>query len=260
MVQMARSFIFAVLMAVLFLTVPAAMAEVYMLRDSRGVIFFTDHLPENKLNFTVLKKYDFQGQRSGARSRGYYGSSSGRLIFPSSYDSIIASAAARYNLDIRLIKSVIKVESGFNPYAVSRKGARGLMQLMPQTARDMNVSNAFDPADNINGGARYLRLMLNEFGGNQRLALAAYNAGPDAVKKFRGVPPYQETIDYVNRVNYAYSRLAGRIGAVEEPVTVARLEPSSARAKKTVFYTYKEEGGSSVFTDRPVGKKKILSD
>lgn len=117
-----------------------------------------------------------------------------------SFDDIISRYSNHYGLDDALVRAVIKAESNYNPQARSNKGAQGLMQLIPETARDMQVSDPFDPEDNIRGGSRYLRLMLDEFGGNVELALAAYNAGPNAVKRFGGIPPYQETQNYVVKV------------------------------------------------------------
>ena len=116
------------------------------------------------------------------------------------YENIIKSAAQKYNLPERLISSVIKHESSFKNNTVSHAGAQGLMQLMPGTAKFLGVTNSFDPAQNINGGAKYLRQMLNQFNGNMELAIAAYNAGPGNVKKYGGIPPFKETQNYVKRV------------------------------------------------------------
>jgi soluble lytic murein transglycosylase len=117
------------------------------------------------------------------------------------YDSVIQMAAAKYGVEAALIKAVIKAESNFDPSAVSRKGAIGLMQLMPATAADLKVSDPYNPRQNIEGGTRYLRYLTGLFDKDLRLVIAAYNAGENAVIRYgRGIPPYRETRDYVNRV------------------------------------------------------------
>lgn len=126
------------------------------------------------------------------------------------WDPHVQAAAQRYDLPAPLIKAVIAAESAFNPRAVSRRGALGLMQLMPATARDLEVSDAFDPAQNIDGGSRYLRLLWTQYDGDLHRTLAAYNAGPEAVKKARGgIPRIAETQEYVRRVMALYQAYIG---------------------------------------------------
>jgi soluble lytic murein transglycosylase-like protein len=121
-------------------------------------------------------------------------------VDPKNFDSLISEFAKKYAVDFALIKAMIRAESGFNPRAVSRKGAKGLMQLMPETALRMNVSNAFNPKENIEGGVRYFKYLLSLFNNDLRLSLAAYNAGENVVAQLGTIPPYRETVDYVRRV------------------------------------------------------------
>jgi soluble lytic murein transglycosylase-like protein len=118
----------------------------------------------------------------------------------SSVESCIQQSAAKYNLSPELIRSIIRAESNFQPHAVSSAGAQGLMQLMPETAKELGVTNPFDVRQNIDGGSRYLRQMLDRFSGDLKLALAAYNAGPGAVVQYNGDVPFSETQQYVKRV------------------------------------------------------------
>jgi len=127
-----------------------------------------------------------------------------RLARPCPYDDLIRDAAGAHGMDPQLLKSVMLVESGFNPAAVSRKGAVGLMQLMPATARLYGVRNARDARENISGGARYLNYLLNLYSGDLENTLAAYNAGEGAVEKYRGIPLYDETVLYVHKTFTAY--------------------------------------------------------
>jgi len=116
------------------------------------------------------------------------------------YDPLISRAAEKYGVDYALVKAVIKVESNFNPFAISNAGARGLMQLMPETANALRVNDPFHPEDNIEGGVRHLRYLSDLFKGNLQLVLAAYNAGEEAVFRYNDVPPYRETRTYIQRV------------------------------------------------------------
>ena len=127
-----------------------------------------------------------------------------RAVSSAELDSIIQTAAQRHNVDPNLVRAVIKVESNFNPRAVSPKGAMGLMQLMPATARNLNVSNPFDPEQNVDAGVRHLRELLDSYQGDVSLSLAAYNAGSGAVARSKGVPPYSETRQYVRRITKLY--------------------------------------------------------
>jgi soluble lytic murein transglycosylase-like protein len=119
-------------------------------------------------------------------------------------DAAIDAAATRHNVDPSLVRAVIKVESNFNPNAVSRKGAMGLMQLMPQTARQLNVVNPFDPGQNVDAGVRHLKHLMESYGGDVKLGLAAYNAGPGAVARSAGIPHFNETRNYVKRITQLY--------------------------------------------------------
>jgi soluble lytic murein transglycosylase-like protein len=121
-------------------------------------------------------------------------------IFKSKFDATIIEAAKKFDVDAALVSAVIKAESDFNPHELSNKGAQGLMQLMPGTAARFGVTNSFDPVANIYGGTRYLRWLLTKFDGNADLAVAAYNAGEGNVWKYNGVPPFRETINYINRI------------------------------------------------------------
>jgi soluble lytic murein transglycosylase-like protein len=127
-------------------------------------------------------------------------STTSKLSFTGSFDDLIQSASEKYGVDAGLIRAVIQAESNFNPNAVSSAGAEGLMQLMPATANSLGVQNPFDPAQNVEGGVHLLSDLLNRYDGNASLALAAYNAGPGAVAQYGGIPPYQETQTYVQRV------------------------------------------------------------
>ncbi len=156
------------------------LAGIYRYVDEYGHIHFTNVPTTNKFRF-----YRSEGEKY-------------RL------ETLIAHFAAKFKLDKSLIKAVIKVESDFNPHVVSSKGAQGLMQLMPETAQEVGVKNPFDPSDSIYGGSLYLRKMLDSFDMNLDYALAAYNAGPNVVRKYGGIPPFEETQNYVKKVKHYF--------------------------------------------------------
>jgi soluble lytic murein transglycosylase len=158
----------------------AAQGAIYRYVDQSGRICFT--------NVPTSGQY-----RPYRKDRGSHG-----------LEHLISHFAEKFQLDAALVKAVIKVESNFNPQVVSTKGAKGLMQLMPETAGEVGVSNPFDPSESIYGGSRYLRKMLDSFDRNLDYALAAYNAGPSMVRKYGGIPPYAETRNYVRRVKYYF--------------------------------------------------------
>ncbi len=165
----------------LFSCFATARGDIYKYVDPNGVIHFTNTPTGNQYRFYLKET-----------SNGYNGEEP--------ISDVIARYAKAFNLEEALIKAVIKVESDYNPKAVSSRGAQGMMQLIPETARLMDVGDPFNPEENIRGGSRYLRKMLDEFGGNLELALAAYNAGPGSVRRHGGVPPFAETRQYIKRV------------------------------------------------------------
>lgn len=165
-------------------------------RTLRGLLFgmFAMSLPSHLSKPTNIKI---------TTSEGFVSTSEAFHPLPATiaYNDAIAEAAHLYNLDPNLIRAIIRAESAFNPFAVSRAGAQGLMQLMPAVAEELNVLDPFDPRQNIFGGARYLRWLLDRNDGNLDLAVASYNAGPGAVDRYNGIPPYRETRNYVKKVN-----------------------------------------------------------
>ncbi len=157
-------------------------ADIYRYTDARGVIHFT-----NAPAHQSYTRISLENRHAKAACK--------------KYDPVISLLCKKYAVDEALVKAVIKAESDFDPMAVSKKGAQGLMQLMPETARDLSVSNPFHPVQNMDGGIRYLRRLLDQFQGNLHLALAAYNAGENAVVQYNNsIPPFEETRTYVKRV------------------------------------------------------------
>ena len=176
----------------------AADAQIFVYKDVYGRTFFSD-TPQHE-GFTRYQPRSEYELRAGVHEREL------SARYTRAYDPAIKRASREYGVSAALVKAVIAAESGFDPSATSRKGALGLMQLMPDTAKDLGVDDALDPWQNIDGGTRYLCSMIDRFPGEIELALAAYNAGPQKVAQFQGVPPYKETRSYVKRVLSYYKK------------------------------------------------------
>lgn len=175
-----------------------AHAEIYTYTAEDGSIVFTNIPPKSLSNTTRKKQNTFDWTDKLGVLRKVHG------VDISKYDAIIIEAAQYYTLPPALVKAMVAVESSFEPTAISPAGAQGLMQLMPPTAKAMLVHDVFDPRANVFGGARYLRLLTNDFKGDIQKTVAAYNAGPGAVKRYKGIPNYPETQKYVRRVLKLY--------------------------------------------------------
>ncbi|ASF16295.1 lytic transglycosylase domain-containing protein [Shewanella xiamenensis] len=173
--------------------------KVYQYQQANGVTVFTDKAPSSS-DYQILL-YDCFACRPDSTIDW-----NGIRLFTRNYESLISRAAHKHRLDPALIRAVIHAESAFNARAISRSGAMGLMQLMPETAKEMGVTNAFLPEENILGGSKYLAQMLKQFNGDIALACAAYNAGPTTVTQYNGIPPYPETQAYVERVQILLKR------------------------------------------------------
>ncbi len=175
------------------LTVPGHVsADIYRYVDDDGIVHFTD-APTDK-RYKVFMR-DLKKDRE-LRTKLRYAST----VNPAEFEQLIMTCSEKYGVNPSLVKAVIHAESGYNPNAVSSKGAGGLMQLMPETARSLKVADRYNPKDNVEGGVKYLRFLLDTFRGDVSLAVAAYNAGLNKVAKYGGIPPYNETRTYVNRV------------------------------------------------------------
>ena len=186
--------IFITVLAVISFIPLLAGADIYRYVDEKGVIYFTDR-PKHS-GYRVFLRETSTGPRKVQMK--YY-----------PYRTVVKEACSIYNLEEPLVRAVMEVESDYNRYAVSSAGARGLMQLMPETMVFLGVANPWDPKQNVMGGAKYLQGLLKRFSGDLPLALAAYNAGPNAVIKYGKIPPYPQTERYVVKVMDRYYRFAG---------------------------------------------------
>ncbi len=202
----------------------AAFGDIYRYVDENGVVCYTD-APAGRKTERVIK--DNKTSKKQSKAEENVSSSAVNM----DYSGYVKQAAAKYEIEPELIDAVIKTESNGNHRAVSSKGAMGLMQLMPSTAYDMNVVNPFNPEENIEGGTKYLRQLLEKFNGDLTLALAAYNAGPKTVERYRNVPPISETRQYVKKVislvkgksNYSFSNSLGQDLPATEPARIYKV-------------------------------------
>ena len=192
--------------AVLLWSVESAAEPIYVYREAHGVVRFTNRAPPPGVR---AEAFTAGGRRFSVLGRGW--SWSRARLHPNKYSEIIEGAARECQVDPALVKAIIHVESAFDPQAVSPKGALGLMQLMPGTARRHGVRNPFEPQQNIYGGTRHIAMLLRKYQGNLKFALAAYNAGEEAVEQYNGIPPYAETRDYVARVVSFHSRYVANV-------------------------------------------------
>lgn len=232
-------------------------ADIYSYVDSNGTRWLTNGSVSGKKNVKLLKRTPKKKKAvsspvalKGGGGKVTCGGHKRIASRSKLYLKTIRKYARNYGVDEYLVRALIRQESCFNPKARSHAGARGLMQLMPGTAKMMGVKNSMDPKQNIRGGVKYLSRMLRRFGGNRELALAAYNAGPGAVEKYNGIPPYRETRNYVVKVMREYQRLSsgGQSAVYAADSGQAAQDEGYARSgfQRVQFTSYKE-GDVTVF-------------
>lgn len=252
------------LLAGLIFFVPATVhADIYQFVDENGVAHFTNVQRPGAVRIarearsgpaTVGDPAPQGGwERARAEARAAVTSAAGGGTTGGSIRSIVEEKAYRYQLDPQLLMEVIRAESDFNPYAVSPKGARGLMQLMPGTASRLGVRDSFDPEQNIEGGTRYLRYLLEYFNGSVPLALAAYNAGENAVTRWQNIPPYKETQLYVKKImkNYGQPYVERNPEAVRTAGKHTSPQKQYRKEEAPPIRQVVAEDGSVVFTNMP---------
>jgi soluble lytic murein transglycosylase len=182
----------------------AVLADFYKYVDKDGVVHITNVPVSSRYTWMMRERMAYRAVR-GRASTG--GGVVGEVV---SFDNLIYVISQRHGVDPPLVKAIVKAESDFDSAAVSRAGAKGLMQLMPETARSLGVKDVYDPEENVDGGTRHLSRLLNVFDGEVEMAIAAYNAGETAVLKYGAIPPYSETQQYVKKVLYYYDYYSGR--------------------------------------------------
>jgi len=240
-------------------------AQVYTRRNANGVVEATNVPDSPGFSLTYPGKGTLIHSRGFQRNPAYW----------AMYDHHVEEAAALHQVSPDLVRSVMAVESEFDQWAVSSKGARGLMQLMPATARRLGVSDSFDARQNIFGGTQYLRVLLDQFGGDVALALAAYNAGPNAVLRYGGIPPYRETRAYVQKVQAqlgtGFSAPAPSSSAAAFYVPSTALRPSAPSAQATsrprkleparprTYFRWRDERGLTHVAEAPPPEGTVYS-
>jgi len=213
-----------------------AQADIFVYQLPGGARIVTDHALTNRDYRLVRQSRTSKGAGTLVSSRRIQYA----MLDPGAYDRLIRRTAAVQKIDPALLKAVMHVESGFNPHAVSDKGAQGLMQLMPETAQRYGADDLFDPAQNVRAAALYLKDLQKMFKNNMRLVLAAYNAGENAVLRYNGVPPYDETRDYVRKVMQMHRQYLAAQQAATHPVraparvAVRRVPPVTTVATATL--------------------------